>query len=46
MKKLELVFTAILVPFDYLVLLLSGTLAYFLRFESFVTEIRPVVFEM
>jgi len=31
---------------DYLVLLLAGTLAYFLRFESFVTEIRPVVFEM
>ena len=46
MKKLELIFAAILVPFDYLVLLLSGTLAYFLRFESFVTEIRPVVFTM
>ena len=46
MKKLELTFAAILVPLDYLALLLAGTLAYFLRFESFVTEIRPVVFEM
>jgi len=46
MKKLELTFAALLVPLDYLSLLLTGTLAYFLRFESFVTEIRPVVFEM
>lgn len=46
MKKLELTFVAILVPLDYLALLLTGTLAYFLRFESFVTEIRPVIFEM
>jgi len=46
MKKLELTFAAILVPLDYLALLLAGSLAYFLRFESFVTEIRPVVFEM
>ncbi|MFA6304763.1 MAG: sugar transferase [Patescibacteria group bacterium] len=46
MKKLELAFAAILVPLDYLALLLAGTLAYLLRFESFVTEIRPVVFEL
>ncbi|MBU1131394.1 sugar transferase [Patescibacteria group bacterium] len=46
MKKLELTFAAILVPLDYLALLMAGTLAYFLRFESFVTEIRPVIFEM
>lgn len=46
MKKLELTFAALLVPLDYLALLLAGSLAYFLRFESFVTEIRPVIFEM
>ena len=46
MKKLELTFAALLVPLDYLALLLTGTLAYFIRFESFVTEIRPVIFEM
>ena len=31
MKKLELTFAAILVPLDYLALLLAGSLAYFLR---------------
>jgi exopolysaccharide biosynthesis polyprenyl glycosylphosphotransferase len=46
MKKLELIFAAILVPLDYLTLLLAATLAYFLRFESFVRDIRPVVFEL
>ncbi|MBU1037355.1 sugar transferase [Patescibacteria group bacterium] len=46
MKKLELFFTVLLVPLDYLALLLAGSIAYFLRFESFVTEIRPVIFEM
>ncbi len=46
MKKLELIFAAILVPLDYLALILAGSLAYFLRFGSLVTEIRPVVFTM
>lgn len=46
MKKFELAFAAILIPLDYLSLLLAGTLAYLLRFESFVTEIRPVIFEL
>jgi len=46
MKKLELIFAAILIPLDYLALLLAGTLAYFLRFESFVADIRPVIFSM
>jgi len=46
MKKLELTFAAILLPLDYLALLLAGVLAYYLRFESFVTNIRPVIFEM
>lgn len=46
MKKLELTFAAILLPLDYLALLVAGTLAYFLRFESFVADIRPVIFEM
>ena len=46
MKKLELTFAFILLPLDYLALILAGSLAYFLRFESFITEIRPVIFEM
>ncbi|HAH03977.1 TPA: hypothetical protein DCL28_00250 [Candidatus Komeilibacteria bacterium] len=46
MKKLELTFAAILVPLDYLALILAGSLAYFLRFESFMTDLRPVIFAM
>lgn len=46
MKKLELTFATLLIPLDYLVLLLAGTIAYFLRFQYFITSIRPVIFEM
>ncbi len=46
MKKFDLVFNAILVPIDYLVLLGAAVASYFLRFESFVTQIRPVIFDM
>jgi exopolysaccharide biosynthesis polyprenyl glycosylphosphotransferase len=46
MKKFDLVFNALLVPIDYLVLLGAATASYFLRFESFVIDIRPVVFDM
>ena len=46
MKKFDLVFNAILVPIDYLVLLGAAAVSYFLRFDSFVTQIRPVVFDM
>lgn len=46
MKKFDLFFKAILVPLDFILLLLAGLLAYFIRFQSFVTEIRPVVYEL
>ena len=46
MKKFALTFAAVMVPLDYLALLIAGTLAYFLRFGSFVTEIRPVIFNL
>lgn len=39
-------FRAILLPLDYLMILLAAILAYFLRFRSFVTGIRPVIFEL
>lgn len=46
MKKFELISNAILVPLDYLVLLAAAITSYFLRFESFVTDLRPVIFNM
>jgi exopolysaccharide biosynthesis polyprenyl glycosylphosphotransferase len=41
MKKSELFLIALLVPIDFLMILLAGTTAYFLRFETFFKDIRP-----
>ena len=46
MKKSELVFTAILVPLDFLMLVLASLAAYFLRFNPSIVEIRPVIFDL
>lgn len=45
MKKFELVFSGILVPVDFLMIILATLVAYFLRFESF-RQIRPVIYEI
>ncbi len=46
MKKTELIFTALLVPLDFLMIILAGIVAYFLRFSSFFQEIRAVIFNL
>ncbi len=46
MKRFELIFTFLQLPFDYLALVLAGFAAYSLRFSSFITSIRPVVFNL
>jgi len=46
MKKSELVFSAILIPVDFLMVFLAGLLSYRLRFYSFVTDIKPVIYEI
>lgn len=43
MKRSELFFSAVLIPLDYLMIVLAGLSAYALRFGA-VNEIRPVVF--
>lgn len=45
MKRTELVFSAVLVPVDYLMILVSGLLAYRLRFWEIAT-LRPVLYEL
>lgn len=45
MKKSDLLFTAILLPLDYLMLILAGITTYYLRFKTFA-ELRPVIFEI
>lgn len=46
MKKSELFFNAILVPLDYLMLVLAGLTAYALRTSNFVSGWRPVLFDL
>jgi lipopolysaccharide/colanic/teichoic acid biosynthesis glycosyltransferase len=44
MKKSELIFSALLVPVDFLMLILAGIAAYFLRVSPLVAKWRPVLF--
>ncbi|MDP2631598.1 MAG: exopolysaccharide biosynthesis polyprenyl glycosylphosphotransferase [Candidatus Uhrbacteria bacterium] len=46
MKKVDLFFTAALVPLDYLTLLASAAAAYSLRFSPFLEELRPILFNL
>ncbi len=46
MKKSEIILTTVSLPLDFLMLLLAGFLAYFLRFSSFFVRIKPVIFNL
>ncbi|MFH1621306.1 MAG: sugar transferase [Patescibacteria group bacterium] len=42
-KRLDLTFTALLLPLDIMALLAAASTAYALRFSSFVTEVLPIL---
>lgn len=42
-KRLDLTFTALLLPLDAVALYAAGVSAYALRFSRFVTEVRPIL---
>ena len=46
MKKSDLIFAALLVPLDFLMLVLGAISAYNLRFAEFTAGIRPVIFSL
>jgi exopolysaccharide biosynthesis polyprenyl glycosylphosphotransferase len=46
MKRSELFFSFLLVPLDFLMIILAGVSAYYIRFAEFTTEIRPVIFNL
>lgn len=46
MKRANLVFTALLVPIDYFMLVLAGIAAYFLRTSDLIAQWRPVLFNI
>ncbi|MBI2483673.1 sugar transferase [Candidatus Uhrbacteria bacterium] len=45
MKKNDLLFAALLVPFDFVFLLAAGYAAYFLRFQA-LTDLQPVIYQI
>lgn len=46
MKKLELILTAIRLPLDFVMIVLAGLSAYYIRFSPITTEIRPAIFSL
>jgi len=46
MKNAELSFSFLLVPLDYLMIVLAGISAYYIRYADFVTQIRPIIFNL
>jgi len=46
MKKAESFFSVLLVPLDYLLLVLAGVSAYYLRFSEWSINARPVIFNL
>jgi exopolysaccharide biosynthesis polyprenyl glycosylphosphotransferase len=46
MKKSELIFAGILVPLDFLALLLAAMSAYQIRFADITADIRPIIFSL
>ncbi len=46
LKKVELFFTTVLVPIDFLVIFLAGLSAYYLRFSDYYRGVRPVIFNL
>ncbi len=46
MKRSELFFSFLLVPLDFIMIVLAGVSAYYIRFSEFTREIRPVIFNL
>ncbi|MFA6534019.1 MAG: sugar transferase [Patescibacteria group bacterium] len=46
MKKAELTFSFLLLPVDYLMIVVAGIAAHFLRFKTFLTDVRPVIYAL
>lgn len=46
MKRVNLFFTALRVPLDYITLIAAAAAAYAIRFSPWFTEARPVVFDL
>ncbi len=46
MKKSELIFSFLLVPLDFLMIVLAGLSAYYIRYADFFQAFRPAIFNL
>jgi FlaA1/EpsC-like NDP-sugar epimerase len=46
MKKFDLLISILLIPLDYIMLLVAGFISYSLRYQELVTQVRPVFFDV
>lgn len=46
MKRVNLFFTALLLPLDAITILAAAASAYAIRFSPYVSQIRPIIFEL
>ncbi|MDA3840653.1 MAG: sugar transferase [Patescibacteria group bacterium] len=46
MKRNDLFFSFLLVPLDYIMIVLAGVSAYYIRYAEFVTNLRPILFDL
>jgi len=46
MKKIDLLFAILLIPIDFIMLILAALTAYYLRGESFITGIKPLIYNL
>ena len=46
MKRSELFFSFLLVPLDFLMIVLAGISAYYIRYANIVQKLRPVIFDL
>ncbi|MHB8904130.1 MAG: sugar transferase, partial [Patescibacteria group bacterium] len=46
MKRIESFFSVILIPLDFVLLILAGISAYHLRFSNWSASIRPIIFNL
>lgn len=46
MKKVETLFSVLFIPLDFILLLLAGISAYYLRFSDWSANLRPIIFDL
>lgn len=46
MNKFELSFSALLIPVDFLMIILAAFASYYIRISHYVVDIRPVIYEL